>query len=139
MRNCYPCSGIRETQFTEVLYLDELEILHQAVKLNRLSLEIWNPLHIQHAHLSYLRGMLRVETNGLSVSGSGKPAECYTGNLFWRNYELTAALIPVKGVRHNVLFRGKVFFALCQAIEVYFFLQSFYRSLVHRCQISVIS
>lgn len=100
--------GIRETQFTEVLYLDELEILHQAdyeMELNRLPLEKWNPLHVQPAHLSFLRGMLRADINGLSVSGSGKPAECYTGNLNWKNYEFTVALIPIKGERHNVLFR----------------------------------
>lgn len=103
-----PEGGIRETQFTEEFYLDELEILHQAdyeMELNRLPLEKWNPLHIQPGHLSYLRGMLRVEAKGLSISGSGKPAECYTGNLNWKNYELTTELIPIKGVRHNVLFR----------------------------------
>ena len=100
--------GKRESQFTQVLYLDELEIRHQAdyeMELNRLPLEKWDYRHIQPAHLSYLRGLLRLEERGLSVSGSGKPAESYTGNIYWKNYEFSATLIPVKGLRHNLLFR----------------------------------
>jgi hypothetical protein len=75
------------------------------MELNRLPLEKWNYQHIQPAHFSYLRGMLRMEKDGVSISGSGKPAESYTGNVYWKNYELITNLIPVKGTRHNVLFR----------------------------------
>lgn len=100
--------GPRETQFTQVLYIDDFEVLHQAdygMDLHRLPLEKWDYRHIQPAHLSYLRGILRIEEQGLSVSGSGKPAECYTGNPYWSDYEFAATLIPIKGERHNILFR----------------------------------
>lgn len=100
--------GPRERQFTQVLYLDDFEIIHHAdysMELEKLPLEKWDYRHIQPAHLSYLRGMLRMEEQGLSLSGSGKPAECYTGNPYWDNYEFTAVLIPIKGERHNILFR----------------------------------
>ena len=98
----------RETQFTQVLNLDDFEIIHQAdyeMKLSQLPLEKWDYRHIQPAHFSFLRGMLRMEDRGLSISGSGRPAECYTGNPHWSDYELTATLIPVKGQRHHILFR----------------------------------
>lgn len=100
--------GPRETQFTQVLYMDELEILHSAdyeMELRRLPLEKWDYRHIQPAHFSYLRGILRIEEQGLSISGSKRPAECYTGNVYWKDYKFITSLIPIKGERHNVLFR----------------------------------
>ncbi len=98
----------KEAQYSQTIYLDELEVFHQAdyeMILGNLPLEKWNYQHIQPAHFSYLRGMLRIEDQGVSISGSGKPAECYTGNLYWKNYELITELIPIKGTRHNILVR----------------------------------
>ena len=95
-------------QFSLSVNLDEMEIIshsHYTMHLGDLPNEKWNPIHELPAHLTFLRGIFRVENHMLMASGSGKPAEAYTGNLHWKDYKLNVKLKPLLGERHLVLVR----------------------------------
>lgn len=68
-------------------------------------LEQWNQLHTEVSQLTYLRGIWTLEDGELSGSFSGEPAEAYTGDLDWRNYEFEVKVAPQLGTNHNVNFR----------------------------------
>jgi ADP-ribosylglycohydrolase len=68
-------------------------------------LERWHGLHIEVSQFTYLRGQWTLEDGQLSGSYFGEPAECYTGDLSWRDYTVEAVVIPQLGDHHNVQFR----------------------------------
>ena len=95
-----------EEKFT--LFLDEVEILSSScytMEFAALPIEKWNTVHSCVAHLTWLRGKIELENQHLAVSGYGKPAECYTGDIFWENYAFKTYIIPKWGICHKVLFR----------------------------------
>lgn len=95
-------------QFSLSVNLDEMEIIshsNYAMHLGKLPNEKWNPIHELPAHLTFLRGIFRVEEDMLMASGSSKPVEAYTGNLHWSDYKLEATLKPLLGDHHHVLVR----------------------------------
>ncbi len=98
----------KRSEFPLILYLDNLCIDSNScieMDLGRLPVEKWNVLHECPAHLTYLRGIVRLQDHALTVSGYGKPSEAYTGNVDWKDYEFTAELVPIIGKKHNMLFR----------------------------------
>ncbi len=97
-----------KNDFSVILYLDQVIIDSQTkteMEFAKLPTEKWNVLHECPAHLTYNRGIVRLQDNALTVSGYGKPSEAYTGNVDWEDYELTVDLIPELGESHNILFR----------------------------------
>lgn len=89
-------------------YLFEWEVIPQPeyeIKFSALPQERWNSLHELPAHLTYLRGIVRVQDDRLCISGSGRNAEAYTGNIYWDDYEFTTRLSGLQGQCHGVLFR----------------------------------
>lgn len=100
--------GIRENKYSVVTYLDEWEVIQKPnykMNFNMLPIEKWNAIHQLPAHITYLRGIVKLHEGKLFISGSKKPAECYTGNINWDNYAFTTFLNPLKGVSHEMLFR----------------------------------
>ncbi|HEX7066058.1 MAG TPA: ADP-ribosylglycohydrolase family protein [Bacillales bacterium] len=67
--------------------------------------EEWHILHIEVSQFTYLRGLWTLEDGQLSGSYSGEPAECYTGDLKWKDYAFEAVVIPKLGDCHNIQFR----------------------------------
>lgn len=101
-------NGERKIGEPVICYLDEWQVVsksHFEMEFAALPLEHWNVFHELPAHLTYLRGIVRVEDSMLQISGSKRPAEAYTGNVNWTNYELSCCLTPKKGQWHSVLFR----------------------------------
>lgn len=95
-------------QFSLSVNLDEMEIIsHSKYEMTFAALpnEKWNPIHELPAHLTFLRGIFRVEEEMLMASGSRKPSEAYTGNLHWQDYKLSVAMKPILGEYHHVLVR----------------------------------
>lgn len=95
-----------EEKFT--LFLDDVEILSNScytMEFSVLPVEKWNTVHSCVAHLTWLRGKIELENQCLAVSGYGKSAECYTGDVFWDNYSFKACFIPKWGRCHKVFFR----------------------------------
>lgn len=95
-------------QFSLSVNLDEMEIISHSnyeMTFAKLPNEKWNPIHEFPAHLTYLRGIFRVEEEMLMASGSSKPSEAYTGNLHWTNYKLNTVIKPILGQHHNILVR----------------------------------
>ena len=68
-------------------------------------MEVWNGLHQEVSQFTYLRGIWTLEDNELSGSYHGEPAECYTGDLKWKDYSFEATVIPKLGESHNIQFR----------------------------------
>lgn len=68
-------------------------------------MERWNGLHEEVSQFTYLRGLWTLEEGQLSGVYFGEPAECYTGDLGWRDYTFEAAVVPKFGEHHNVQFR----------------------------------
>ncbi|MBW7459535.1 hypothetical protein K0U00_36305, partial [Paenibacillus sepulcri] len=68
-------------------------------------IERWHGLHQEVSQFTYLRGLWTLEQGELSGSYSGESAECYTGDLKWRDYEFEAVVRPVSGSHHRVLVR----------------------------------
>ena len=94
--------------FPVTVYLDDMQIVtnsQYSMTFSALPNEKWNPIHEFPAHLSYLRGIFRVEGDMLMASGSGKPSEAYTGNIHWKDYRLTTQFKPILGTCHNMLVR----------------------------------
>ncbi len=67
--------------------------------------EIWTAVDQNPAGFSSLRGIAEAAEGVLGLSASGKPAEMYTGSTNWKDYDLTAGLMPVFGEAHYVLAR----------------------------------
>lgn len=94
--------------FSLSINMDEMEIINEScyeMTFSKLPNEKWNPIHEFPAHLTYLRGIFRVEEDMLMASGSMKPSEAYTGNLHWENYRLRAEFMPIIGDYHHLLVR----------------------------------
>lgn len=76
-----------------------------AIDFKNERLEKWNGLHIEVSQFTYLRGLWTIEEGELSGSYYGEPAEAYTGDLNWKDYEFKAAIIPMVGENHHINFR----------------------------------
>ncbi|NGP45702.1 hypothetical protein G4V62_12325 [Bacillaceae bacterium SIJ1] len=68
-------------------------------------IEKWNELHTEVSQFTYLRGIWTLENGELSGSYAGEPAEAYTGDVHWKNYEFAAEVIPQVGDYHQINFR----------------------------------
>ncbi|WHY66479.1 ADP-ribosylglycohydrolase family protein [Neobacillus sp. SuZ13] len=68
-------------------------------------MEHWTPLHLEVSQFTYLRGIWSLEDGELSGSYFGEPAECYTGEREWRDYQFSAEVKPKLGAHHNIQFR----------------------------------
>lgn len=68
-------------------------------------IERWHGLHQEVSQFTYLRGLWTLEQGELSGSYSGESAECYTGDLKWRDYAFEAVVRPISGSHHRVLVR----------------------------------
>lgn len=101
------CSAVKSTK-EFCLYLDALEIMSKPsyrMEFAALPIERWNVTHTCVAHMTWLRGKIEKEDGFLAVSGYGEPAEAYTGDIVWEDYQLRVSMIPKKGESHRVLFR----------------------------------
>ncbi|MFC4809616.1 ADP-ribosylglycohydrolase family protein [Paenibacillus sp. GCM10023250] len=91
-----------------VVYLDDVHFSgepHYAVDFRYERMERWRGLHQEVSQCTYLRGLWALENGELSGSYSGEPAECYTGDLKWRDYAFEAVVRPMTGGDHRVLVR----------------------------------
>jgi ADP-ribosylglycohydrolase len=78
---------------------------HYEIDFSKERLEVWNSLHTEVSQFTYLRGLWTLEEGQLSGSYSGGSAECYTGDLDWKDYRFEADIIPKIGNHHYILFR----------------------------------
>ncbi|MBS4219059.1 ADP-ribosylglycohydrolase family protein [Bacillus sp. FJAT-49711] len=91
-----------------VFYLDCMDLTgtpHYKLLFEKERLEKWTFLRESVSQFTHLRGLWTLEKGELSGSYSGEPAECYTGDLKWKDYSLEASVIPKLGDDHRVLFR----------------------------------
>jgi ADP-ribosylglycohydrolase len=91
-----------------IAYIDNLDFGGKpdyAVDFAKERMEKWNGLHQEVSQFTYLRGLWRLENGELSGSNYGEPAECYTGELGWRDYRFEAEVVPQLGHHHHLLFR----------------------------------
>jgi len=91
-----------------VCYIDDFDfggVPEYEVLFEKERLEQWNALHIEVSQCTYLRGIWTLEDGELSGSYYGEPAECYTGDLAWRDYRFEAEVIPKVGPSHHIMFR----------------------------------
>lgn len=89
-------------------YIDEFEIISHSdyqVICRELPLETWASVDFCPANMTFLRGVVELTEACLQYSYSGRTCETYTGNIQWRNIQVTARLIPKKGERHFLLLR----------------------------------
>ncbi|MBP3961624.1 ADP-ribosylglycohydrolase family protein [Paenibacillus lignilyticus] len=91
-----------------IAYVDHMHfsgIPNYSVDFKHERTERWHGLHQEVSQFTYLRGLWALENGELSGSYSGEPAECYTGDLKWHNYEYEAVITPQAGGHHNMQFR----------------------------------
>ncbi|MBO0993232.1 ADP-ribosylglycohydrolase family protein [Bacillus sp. SD088] len=91
-----------------VFYLDRMDfngLPDYRVDFNQERIEKWTNLHEAVSQFTNLKGIWTLENGELSGSYSGEPAECYTGDLQWKDYTLTASVTPKLGEDHRILFR----------------------------------
>lgn len=91
-----------------VVYVDDVDFTGSpdyAIDFAHERLEKWHGTHIEVSQFTYLRGKWTLDEGKLSGSYYGETAECYTGDLNWRDYEFTATVIPKLGGYHNIQFR----------------------------------
>jgi len=91
-----------------IAYIDDFQFSGQpdyAIDFAGERLEKWNTLHTEVSQFTYLRGLWTLEDGELSGSYFGEPAECYTGDLKWRNYRFEASVVPKVGQHHHLQFR----------------------------------
>lgn len=100
--------AVREQTAPFLLYLGDVEILSAPdyrVTGEGMLTEIWTAVDTNPAGFSYLRGVAEIYKKALRISGSGKPAEMYTGIINWKDYRLEAAMEPIAGEDHYLLAR----------------------------------
>ncbi|MNW37744.1 ADP-ribosylglycohydrolase [compost metagenome] len=86
-----------------VAYVDDMHYSgspRYSVDFSRERLEHWNSIHIEVSQCTYLRGNWTLEDGALSGSFSGEPAECYTGDIQWKNYTFEGVVHPKIGEDH---------------------------------------
>jgi ADP-ribosylglycohydrolase len=91
-----------------IAYIDSFDFSgapEYAINFANERMEFWNPLHLEISQCTYLRGLWSLEDGELSGSYHGEPAECYTGDLYWRDYQFSAEVKPKLGNHHNIQFR----------------------------------
>ncbi len=91
-----------------VFYLDHMDFIglpDYSVDFKQERIEKWTSLHEAISQFTNLRGLWTLEDGELSGSFAGEPAECYTGDLKWKDYTLTASITPKLGEDHRILFR----------------------------------
>jgi hypothetical protein len=91
-----------------IAYVDDFTFSGQPdyeIEFENERLEKWNGLHIEVSQFTYLRGLWTLENGELSGSYYGEPAEAYTGDINWRDYEFKATVIPKLGDNHQINFR----------------------------------
>lgn len=90
------------------LYFDDMRFIHgcnYTVHFASQKIEKWNSIHQSISQMTYNRGLWSLEDGYLTGSFCAEPAECYTGDIYWKNIELTAIMKPLLGEFHNILFR----------------------------------
>lgn len=98
----------REQKEIFSVLIDSVELFthpHYKISADHLFHEIWTAIDQNPVGFSYLRGIAEVANGQLGLSGSGKPAEMYTGNTNWGNYTFSAQIIPAYGKDHYILAR----------------------------------
>ncbi|PLS09630.1 ADP-ribosylglycohydrolase family protein [Neobacillus cucumis] len=93
---------------TFIAYIDEFTFTgkpNYEISFAHERLEKWNELHIEVSQLTYLRGIWTLEDGELSGSYYGEPAEAYTGDIKWNDYQFSSTLIPKFGEHHRINFR----------------------------------
>jgi ADP-ribosylglycohydrolase len=101
-------NGGNRTDESLIFYLDDFDFggqPHYALQFKHGRTEHWNGLHKEISQFTNLRGLWALENGELSGSYYGESAECYTGDLQWRDYHYEASVIPRIGEHHNILFR----------------------------------
>lgn len=101
-------AAVREQKAAFQVYLGDVEILDcpdYRMEGSQIPTEVWTAVDTNPAGFSYLRGVAEVFEECISLSGSGKPCEMYTGNRNWKDYRVEAAMIPVCGPDHYLLAR----------------------------------
>ncbi|MEX2104568.1 MAG: ADP-ribosylglycohydrolase family protein [Bacilli bacterium] len=91
-----------------ITYVDDMNFSgnpEYAIEFAYERLEKWHGTHIEVSQFSYLRGKWTLDDGKLSGSYYGEPAECYSGDLRWTDYEFSASVIPKLGQFHNIQFR----------------------------------
>lgn len=91
-----------------IAYIDHMDVQGRAdykVDFSKERLEQWSDFQIEISQFTYLRGLWTLEDGKLSGSYYGEPAECYTGDIRWEDYEFEAHIIPVAGYNHHIQFR----------------------------------
>ena len=91
-----------------ITFIDDFNFLgvpNYGIDFQYEKIEKWNELHTEVSQFTYLRGIWTLEEGELSGSYSGEPAEAYTGDLNWKNYEFSAKMIPQLGGNHHINFR----------------------------------
>ncbi|ANE45173.1 crystallin [Paenibacillus swuensis] len=91
-----------------VAYLDHFNFTgspNYAVDFKHERLERWYGLHIEVSQCTYLRGLWTLEDGELSGSYYGETAECYTGDIAWKDYIYEAVVHPLTGDHHQLLVR----------------------------------
>ena len=100
--------AVREQTSPFSLYLGDVEIVPSPdyrMTAGGLFTETWTAVDVNPAGFSYLRGVAEVYDKALCISGSGKPAEMYTGSLNWKDYQLEGKMELVSGEEHYLLAR----------------------------------
>ncbi|WP_308635011.1 ADP-ribosylglycohydrolase family protein [Paenibacillus silvisoli] len=91
-----------------ICYIDSMQfsgVPNYSVDFQYERMERWHGLHQEVSQFTYLRGLWALENGELSGSYSGEPAECYTGDLKWKDYSFEAVVSPQAGSGHYLLFR----------------------------------
>ncbi|MBP3967270.1 ADP-ribosylglycohydrolase family protein [Paenibacillus lignilyticus] len=91
-----------------VAYVDDFHLTGKpdySIDFRKEQPEFWHVDHVEVSQFSYHRGFWLLENGELSGSYAGEPAECYTGELNWKDYTHEAVLVPKLGSHHNIQFR----------------------------------
>ncbi len=94
--------------FNLIAYIGDMDFIGQPsyeIDFAHERLEEWHKLHIEVSQCTYLRGLWTLEDGELSGSYYGEPAECYTGDINWKDYRYEADVIPKVGESHLIQFR----------------------------------
>jgi ADP-ribosylglycohydrolase len=94
--------------FCYTTYLDDMRFTGKAnysIDFSKERMEKWHGLHETVSQTTYNRGIWTLEQGELSGSYAGEPAECYTGDYYWKDYSFEAVVLPKLGSNHNINFR----------------------------------
>jgi hypothetical protein len=96
------------TERSLTYYIDSFSIggkANYSILFKDNQIEKWNSVHHEISQMTYLRGIWTLEDRTLVGRYNGLSAECYTGDVYWKNYQFSSTLIPQKGFDHLILFR----------------------------------